>query len=119
MSFLKSHRQWCSNSNMASIEVARGDVAMETTETPPLRALKSLCSLISPDFFTVVSASRNTSSRETCSNSTRNSDLVVFDSMLQKPRSYRLIPQTPPPSSYNLSPRLAPECQGLWRPWIA
>ena len=113
MSFLKSHRQWSSNSNMASIKVAREDVAMETTGTPPLRALKSLCSSISP-----VSAPRDALSREYPS-CTRNSGQFVLDSVWRKLRSYRLIPQTPPPSSYDVSPPQVQESHGLWRPWIA
>ena len=119
MSFFKSYQQWSSNSNMASIEVAREDVAMETSETPPLRALKSLCRSISPDIVPAVSASRDALSRETYPNCTRNSDQFVLDSVLQKARSCRLIPQAPPPFCYDLSPLQVPESHRLWRPWIA
>jgi len=117
MSF--SHRQWCSNSNIASIDVVREGVAMETTGTPPLRALKSFCSSISPVIFpAAVSASRDALSKEypCCA---RNSDQFVLDPVFQKPNSCRLIPQTAPPSSCDLSPPLAPESHDLWRPWIA
>ena len=119
MSFFKSHQQWSSISDMASIEVAREDVAMETSGTSPLQALKSLCISISPDIVPVVSASRDALSRETYPNCTRNSDQFVLDSVLQKARSYRLIPQTSSPSSYDLSPLQVPESHPLWRPWIA
>ena len=119
MPFFKSYQQWSSTSNRASIEVAREDVAMETSGTSPLRALKSLCRLISPDIVPAVSASRDALSRETYPNCTRNSDQFVLDSVLQKARSCRLIPQAPPPSSYDLSPLSVSESHRLWRPWIA
>jgi len=114
------HQHWCSNSNIASIEVAGEGVAMDTmAATPPLQALKSLCSSVSPVIFpTAVSASRDALSRE-YPGCTRNSDQFVLDSVLQKPRSYRLIPQTTPPCSFDLSPPLASEGHDLWRPWIA
>lgn len=118
MSFFKSHRHWSSNSNMASIEVDRDDVAMETSGGPPLRALKSLCCSISSDIIPAVSTPRDALSRETYPSCTRNSDQFVLDSVFQRARSCRLIPQTPPPSSYELSPLQVPESHRLWRPWI-
>ena len=119
MSFLKPYRHWSSSSNMASIEGAREDVAMETSGTPPLRALKSLCGSISPDIVPVVSTSRGALSIETYPSCTRISDQLVLDSVFQKARSCRLIPQTPPSSCHDLSPVQAPESHRLWRPWIA
>jgi len=118
-SFLKSHRQWCSDSNMSSVEVAREDVTMETTGTPPLPALKSLCSSISPNIFPTISSSRDTLSRKKYSSCARNSKTFVLDSVLRNQNSCKLIPRTTQPSSYDLSSPLAPESHVLWRPWIA
>ena len=119
MSFLKSHRQWCSDSNMSSIEVASEYVTMGTTGTPPLPALKSLWSSISPNIFPAVSASRDTLSRKTYSSCARNSKTFVLDSVLRNQNSCKLIPRTTQLSSYDLSSPLAPESHVLWRPWIA
>lgn len=120
MSFLKSHRQLCSYSNMSSIEVAKEDVAMETTGTPPLPALKSLCSSISPNIFPTISSSCDTLSRKKYSSCARNSKTFVLDSVLRNQnQSCKLIPRTTQLSFYDLSSPLAPGSHVLWRPWIA
>ncbi|KAJ7393321.1 hypothetical protein OS493_006291 [Desmophyllum pertusum] len=75
------------------------EVAMDTASTPPLQALRSLCSSISPEVLPTAPASSEGLSTEAYSRSELNS-----------------IPQIPLPTA-DVPPPLVPESQGLWRPW--
>lgn len=98
MSFSGSNRV-----NLASIVADQRqpgeEVAMDTASTPPLQALRSLCSSISPEVLPTAPASSEGLSTEAYSRSGLNS-----------------IPQIPLPTA-DVPPPLVPESQGLWRPW--
>lgn len=119
LSFLVSYQQLSSKPNIESDQDQPGEsVAMETTGTLPLRALKSLCSSISSDVLPTVSASNEVLSKETYPKvGARNSSRLVLDSMLEKSRSVRLIPQIPL-TIRDVPTPVRPESPGLWRPWV-
>ena len=92
-------------------------VAMETamTVTPPLQALRSLCSSICSDAFTAQS-SEDVLSAETQSECTQYSQLHLAPT--SQGTMSRVMPGTPVTPAA-VPPSLVPaESQGLWRPWI-
>ncbi|XP_078373444.1 uncharacterized protein LOC144657030 isoform X2 [Oculina patagonica] len=119
LSFLESFQQLPSKFNMEfDQEKSRERVAMETTDTPPLRALKTLCSSISPDVIPTVSTLNEILSKETYPKGcATNSVQSVMDSKLEEPRPFRLIPQIPLLVRDVPTP-LGAENPGLWRPWV-